>query len=95
MADRLPESAAPIDSISGRVGSFVTSLLAWLALIGAWDLASRMDENFQTATDTHIVGLASILRGSSNPREIDYEAMHEGGHCRRERCVVGQRVLDR
>jgi len=74
----------------------VTALLAWAALLGAWDAASRADEAaISAAADTHEARVASILRRSSNPREIGYEAMHEGGGGRNGRCVLGQRMLDR
>jgi hypothetical protein len=78
-----------------RFRPFVMSVLAWIALICAWDLAARMDDKIESAAATQPMQVASILGRLSNPWEIDYEAMHESGGCRRERCIVGERVLDR
>ncbi len=95
MFNRFPVASTSSDSVQtrgDRVKSTVTSLLAWLVVLGAWDLTARIDN---AIADTHEPRDASILRELSNPQEIDYEAMHEHGGGRREPCLVSQRVLDR
>jgi hypothetical protein len=91
------ESVVVISRVSViRVRAYVTTLLAWLALLGAWNLAARVDDSIIViATDTQETPLASILRDSSKPQEIDYEAMHECDGCDCKPRVVGQRVHNR
>ncbi len=92
MSEHFPAHELHTKMHSRQIRGRVIAVLAWLIVICAWDLASRVEES---AADTQPARLASILRPSSNPREIEYEAMHESGSCCRQCCAVGQRMLDR